>query len=55
MGDIIVSVNGQATEKKTHDEVVEMMNAVEDLIILMQVLSLMPFCVGNTISRRLSA
>ena len=34
---MIVSVNGQTTEKKTHDEVVEMMSTVEDMIILMQV------------------
>ena len=32
-----MSVNGQNTEKKTHDEVVSMMSTEEDMIILMQV------------------
>ena len=30
-------MNGQSTEKKTHDEVVSMMSTEEDMIILMQV------------------
>ena len=35
--DVILSVNGQSTEGKTHDEVVDMMKHSEDKIILMQV------------------
>jgi len=36
-GDKILSINGQSTDRKSHDEVVGMLRGSDDAIVLMQV------------------